>query len=199
MIYYEEIKKIFYENGGIANTASITNKGIHNTYLKRLVNDGKIEQIKKGLYLWIEGFDLSEIAIITKLFPESIICMNSALYYHGYTDRTPDKWHIAVSKDIGKESLKIRFPPIKPYFIEPKYLLIGVTNGEINGIQVKVFDKERAICDVIRYSNKLDKEIVNKAIQAYVRDSQKRISTLIEYSKKFKIYKKLKVWMEVWL
>lgn len=199
MCRYEEIKKIFDENDGIIKTSDITSKGIHNVYLQHLIKDGKIEKIKNGFYVWVENSDISEIAIIARLFPESIVCMDSALYCYEYTDRTPDKWHIAVNRNINKESLKIQFPIIKPYYIEPKYLEVGLSARIIDGTNVRIFDKERVICDVIRYSNKLDRELVNKAIQAYIKDSNKKIPTLIEYSKKFKIFNKVDLWMGVWL
>lgn len=34
---------------------------------------------------------------VTGLFPDGIFCMNTALFYHGYSDRTPLEWHIAMN------------------------------------------------------------------------------------------------------
>lgn len=45
-----------------------------------------------------------------------------------------------------------------------KYLDIGITNGNINDVSIRVYDRERCICDLIRYANKFDREMVNQAI-----------------------------------
>jgi hypothetical protein len=30
------------------------------------------------------------------LFPDAVLCMNTALFYYVYSDRTPAEWHLAV-------------------------------------------------------------------------------------------------------
>jgi len=199
MISFEEIRKIFIENDGIARTSDIIGKGFHNRHINTFINEGKIIRLKRGVYQWIEGGEKEEVEILFRLFPEAIICMDSALYYHGYTDRTPGCWHIAVDRDENKRKYRIDFPVVKIYFVKAQYLEIGVESGCINGTRVKVFDKERIICDVIRYSNKLDKELVNKAIQSYLKDPEKNISRLVNYAKRLRAYKKVQHWMGVWL
>ena len=71
--------------------------------------------------------------------------------------------------------------------------------GSINSTDIRVYDRDRTICDIIRYSNKLDREIVNKAIKAYLSDPGKNIAKLIKYAKEMKTYKKVQLWVGVWL
>ncbi len=49
---YLTIKKIFDENKGYAWTKEIIDKGIHTSYLYKLVENGVISRIKRGLYHW---------------------------------------------------------------------------------------------------------------------------------------------------
>ena len=196
---YNKVREIFEINHGLIRTSDITSRGIHNRVLNKLMESGVIVRVKRGYYQWVDGGALDEVELLVRLFPEAIVCMESALHYYGYIDRTPDRWHIAVSKDSNKSKYRIAYPFVKPYFIEPKYLDIGMTNGSINDIIIRVYDRERCICDLIRYANKLDREMVNQAIQSYVRDSQKNISILMDYSKILRVYKKLQMWVGVWL
>ncbi|WP_075362866.1 type IV toxin-antitoxin system AbiEi family antitoxin domain-containing protein [Desulfosporosinus metallidurans] len=121
--------------------------------------------------------------------------MESALYYHDYTDRTPDFWSICVNKS----KFKILYSPIKAYYFETDNLETGLIDGNINGIKVRIYNKERTICDVLRYSNKLDREIFNKAIQSYVKDPRRNITALLEYGKRLRVSKKIQTWLGVWL
>lgn len=134
-----------------------------------------------------------------RLLPDLILCMESTLYYYGYTDRNPDKWHVAVHRDANKKRLHIDYPLISVHYFDTKYLNMGVATGSINGVDFRIYDRDRTICDVIRHINKLDREIVNKAIKAYLADSGKNISKLIEYAKQMRAYKKIQLWIGVWL
>lgn len=197
MICYEKIKNIFIQSNGIMVTSDLIKQGITIRHLNKLINENKLFRIKKGVYQWIEA-PVEESAIIFKLIPKAILCMESALYYHGYTDRIPNCFHIAVDRDSNKRKYKINYPIVKPYYMESKYLEIGLIEGKINGTKVRVYDKERTICDVLRFSNKMDREIFNKALQNYINDDLKNIQRLIDYSKKFKVYNKMQTWIGVW-
>lgn len=194
--HFEKLKKIFENNNGIAERTDFAD--IHYRHINKLLKKGTVIRLKRGLYQWIEGMENDEIEILFKLLPESILSMESALHYYGYTDRTPDHWTISVNRNINKNKLKIVYPPIKPYYVNPSLLELGLTEGKINQIAVRVYNKERTICDILRYVNKMDREIVNKAIQAYIKDPQKNVSLLLDYGKKFKISKRIQTWLGVW-
>ena len=108
--------------------------------------------------------------------------METALFYYGYSDRNPAEWNIAIDKNASRQRTRIDYPSIKAYRLEPALLSIGVTRGEINFTDVRIYDRDRTICDVLRNMNKMDKEIFNKAIQGYVNDPQKNVPNLIEYT-----------------
>ena len=98
--------------------------------------------------------------------------MDTALQHYGYSARTPVAWHMAVSKNSSKTRFQIDYPFVKPYFVEPGLLELGLTDGEIDGVFVRIADKERAICDCLRYRNKMDQEIFNKVVQSYIADPE---------------------------
>jgi hypothetical protein len=125
--------------------------------------------------------------------------MDTALFYHGYSDRTPLAWHIAVSKDSGKSRFKIDYPFVRPYYVEPDILDLGLTAGEIDGNPVRIYDKERTICDCLRYRNKMDREIFNKSIQWYVNDTSKNIPRLMKYAGPLRVQAAVKNLIGVWL
>ena len=134
-----------------------------------------------------------------RLFPDAILCMDTALRYYGYSDRTPGEWHLAVSKDSGKSRFNIDYPFVKPYYVEPSVLELGLTNGNMDGHTVRIYDKDRLICDCLRYRNKMDKEIFNKAIRAYIEDPGKNIPKLMEYAGPLRVKKLAKDLIGVWL
>lgn len=195
----EHYKEIFERYGGMMRTKQLEAENILYRKIQQLIHEGYIEKVRYGYYQWVNPDDYSEAGTISRLFPDAILCMDTALRYYGYSDRTPADWHLAVSKDSGKSRFKIDYPFVKPYYVEPSMLELGLTIGNIDGHSIRVYDKERVICDCLRYRNKMDKEIFNKAIQSYILDAGKSIPKLMEYAKLLRVKKIAKDLLGVWL
>ena len=192
-------KEIFDRYGGIMKTSELTKEKIYYADVANLIRAGVVEKIRHGYYQWIDNDNLSEAVTISKLFPDGILCMDTALRHYGYSDRTPAEWHIAVNKFSNRTRFKIDYPFVKPYFVPPELLEIGLCEQKIDGNKVRMYDKEGVICDCLRYRNKMDKEIFNKAIQSYVSDTSKSIPKLMEYSVPLRCQKLVKDLIGVWL
>ena len=125
--------------------------------------------------------------------------METALFYYRYSDRNPAEWNITIDKNTSRQRTKIDYPFVRAYRVEPDLLSIGETKGEIDFTEVRIYDRDRTICDVLRNMNKIDKEIFNKAIQGYVSDPKKNIPNLMEYAKALRVQKRVKDLIGVWL
>ena len=192
-------KEIFDKYGGMMRTTQLQEEKILYRLLQRLIENGYVEKVRYGYYQWIDHDDFSEVGTVTRLFPDAILCMDTALRYYEYSDRTPGDWHLAVSKNSNKSRFKIDYPFVKPYFVEPSVLELGLTAGEMDGHSIRIYDKDRIICDCLRYRNKMDKEVFNKAIQNYINDPSKNIPKLLEYAEHLRVKKIAKDLIGVWL
>ena len=192
-------KSIFDKYGGMMRTTQLAEEKIFYPQREKLIADGYVEKIRRGYYQWINPDDFSEVGTVIRLFPDAILCMDTALRYYGYSDRTPGDWHLAVSKDSGNSRFKIDYPFVKPYYVEPAVLELGLTTGTMDGHTIRIYDKDRLICDCLRYRNKMDKEIFNKAIQKYIADPEKSIPKLMEYAGPLRVKKLAKDLIGVWL
>lgn len=195
MLSIEEIKSLFTENGYIMRTSQLSAFKIYYRDIQDLLNDEVIEKLRQGYYHLVDENDLSEIKIINLFYPDAIICMNSALFYHSYSDRTPLEWHLATTE----YKMKINYPFVKLYMLEKSKHEIGKADIYIDGHKSQIYDKERTICDCLRHINKMDKEVFNKAIQNYVKDQQKNIPNLMKYAKQLKLEKKVKDLISIWI
>ena len=195
----QHFKKIFDHYSGMMRTKELKQEKIYYKNIEQLIEAGCVEKVRYGYYQWVNPDDLGEIGTVSRLFPDAILCMDTALSYYGYSDRTPVEWHLAVSKDSGKSRFRIDYPFVKPYYIEPAVLELGLTSGNMDGHEIRIYDKDRVICDCLRYRNKMDKEIFNKAIQNYIADPEKRIPKLMEYAGPLRVKKIVKDLIELWL
>lgn len=195
----ETIKNIIKSNDGIAKTADFVAKGLTSYDVANLCKRGYLERVRHGYYRLAEQEDIKEEQLLAALLPECIVCVESALFYYGYSDFAPRQWSIAVPRTFSRTRLHIDSLAIKVYFVQPTLFEIGKTSGDFNGVQIAIYDRERTICDCFKYRTKLDSEMFNKALNAYAADKKKNLSKLSSYAKEMRVYKKLTDVMEVLL
>lgn len=183
----------------IIRTVDLNNMGLLSREIAELVNVGKLERIKQGYYRLAEGENDSDAKLISELYPDGVLCMTTALFYYGYSDRTPLTWDIAVDRNTSKARFNIDYPYVKPYYIDKAHLGYGITEAIYDDSILRIFDRDRLICECIKHENKMDREIYNKAIQAYINDGKKNITNLLDYAKRRNIHKKVRERIEVWL
>ena len=163
-----------------------------------ILSDNIIVRIKHGFYE-LTNYVPREEVIISRLFPEAVIFLESAMIEYGFTDRIPSAWQIAVNKDSNKKQYGIDYPFIEPYYLEPKFIEIGINIVEIDRVKVRIYDRDRTICDTLRYEKKLEEEVFTNAIKNYIKDPKKNVRNLYEYANIFNIKNKVQTYIGVWL
>ena len=198
----EEVKdvvlKAIDENGGIVKKEQLGKLGVDYRRIVELLNSGDIVRVKNGYYTdKLERF--SEEELVAALFPDAKLCMESALYAYGYIDQKPYGWRLAIDKNTSKSRFKMDYPKIVPYYTEPEALYIGAATIELHGATFGIYDKERMICDCLKYESKMEHDDFKAAIQGYIKDEDKDISNLLEYARERKVIKKVQSFIGVWL
>ena len=194
----EQITQLIEEQGGIVKKEQFTELGIDYRRILDFVQSGDLVRIKNGYYTdRIDRF--TEEELVARLFGDARLCMESALYAYGYISQKPYGWHLAVDKNTSKSRFKMDYPKIIPYYTEPEALELGSTEIMISGQQFQIYDRDRVICDCLKYESKLEREVFKEALQSYIRDSQKDISALMAYARARKVVSKVQSMIGVWL
>lgn len=194
----EQITQLIEEQGGIVKKEQFTELGIDYRRILDFVQSGDLVRIKNGYYTdRIDRF--TEEELVARLFGDARLCMESALYAYGYISQKSYGWHLAVDKNTSKSRFKMDYPKIIPYYTEPEALELGSTEIMISGQQFQIYDRDRVICDCLKYESKLEREVFKEALQSYIRDSQKDISALMAYARARKVVGKVQSMIGVWL
>lgn len=193
------VNDVFNKVGSIAKTSDFVAAGLKNYDVVSLCNQGRIERIRNGFYKLPDAEEPKEEELISKLLPQGIVCVESALFYYGYSDFTPREWTVAVPRSFSRAIKAMQEVPVKAYYVNNELYRYGATVGDFNGVTLKVYDRERTICDCFKYRSRLDNEMFSKALNAYACDSEKNLQNLSAYAKKLRVYKKVTELMEVLL
>ena len=196
----DTVNEVFSTVGEVAKKFDFISAGLKNQDVYSLLRQGFIERVRNGYYKLSASNEPKEENLLSKLMTKGIICVESALYYYGYSDFAPRKWTIAVPRSFSRKVKAIGEEiPVKAYYVQNDMYHLGETKGTFNGVSLPVYDRERTICDCFKYRTKLDNEIFNKAINAYVSDEKKNLANLSKYAKEMGVYKKMMNVMEVLL
>lgn len=194
----DKLKLAFANNCGVLKASQLKELKIDSRKINSLLKNGTIERITTGYYR-LASDNISEAAIISRLFPDGVLWHNTALFYYAYSDRTPIEWDIIISKNVSPSRFDIDYPYIKPFFVRPSRLSYGVTTIEIDNCVINIFDRDRLICECLKYEAEMDRETFNKAVQAYLADPKKNIKNLVNYAKKRKVLNRVHDVIGVWL
>lgn len=194
----QEVLDFIEAHGGIVKKEQFAELDVDYRRILDFVEAGKLIRVKSGYYTdRIDRF--TEEELIARLFPDARLCMDSALYAYGYISKKPYGWHLAVDKNTSKSRFRLDYPKVIPYYTEPEALEIGSVQMELWGHTYQIYDRERVICDCLKYEAKLEREVFKEAIQSYIADDEKDISALLDYAGERRVVKKVQALIGVWL
>lgn len=194
----KKVQEFIESRGGIVKKEEFASLDVDYRKILDFVEAGFLIRIKNGYYTdRIDRF--TEEELIARLFPDARLCLESALYAYGYIKQKPYAWHLAVDKNTSKSRFKMDYPKVIPYYTEPEALELGSATIELEGLTFQIYDRERLICDCLKYEGKLEREIFKEAVQAYIKDEDKDISMLMEYARARKVVSKVQGLIGVWL
>jgi hypothetical protein len=141
---------------------------------------------------------VDEMARMQARYKGAIFSHETALYLLGLTDRTPLFYSMTVPAVYNATPLKAS--GAKVYFVKRNLFLLGViTLKSSHGNDIKTFNLERTICDVLRNRNQVDVQLVNEALKKYVLQKDRNIDQLYNFAKQFRIQKIVREYIEVLL
>ena len=193
----DKILEILKNQNGILLTSDLAKLGIPRTYLSILIKKGEIQRISRGVYS-AANYMVDEMASMQARYKGAIFSHETALYLLGLTDRTPLFYSMTVPAVYNATPLKTS--GAKVYFVNRGLYLLGeITMKSSHGNNIKTFNLERTICDVLRNRNQVDVQLVNEALKKYVIHKDRNIDQLYNFAKQFRIQKIVREYIEVLL
>lgn len=192
----ESLKKIVRDNGYLY-TKDVIKAGIRREYLKKYLDRGSLIRESRGIYSFADSMS-DEFALLQSRCKKEIFSYGTALYFHGLSDRFPQMISMTVPKNYNVFYLKEELLHVEFHRIKPSLWDIGII--EINspqGGKIKIYNKERCICDIIRNRKRTDPQIFAQALKGYFASKDRDNIQLIEYAKKFHIENKVQEYMEI--
>lgn len=149
----------------------------HSQNLTRLVREGTLERVARGTYRAADG-PVSEhhaFAIVGTIAPHSVICLLSALTFHGVGTQLPFQVWVAIER--GSRPPVLSNPPLRVVRMGSASFKAGIEVHVIDGRKVRIYSVAKTIADLFKFRKRIG---IDVAIEA-LRDAwQRRLVTVDE-------------------
>jgi predicted transcriptional regulator of viral defense system len=131
--------------------------------------DGEVIRLARGLYQLPDAeLDANHsLAEAAKRFPKGVICLVSALAFHGLTDQLPKKVWMAIGRNDWTP--KPSDMQIRVLRFSDDLLIESVETHVIEGVSVKVFGVAKTVADCFRHRGKISLAVALEGLQEALR------------------------------
>jgi predicted transcriptional regulator of viral defense system len=192
-----KIVELAKANKGYIHTNEILSNKISAKYLSHMVASGQFDKIKNGLYR-LKDTQISEYEAFIEAslaIPKGVISLVSALDFYQLSTINPIAIHVTID-----HKAKITIPDhlnIELHYMSQPCFTLGIEQVSIRDIPIKIYDREKTICDCIKYRNKLGIDLVVEALKNYLNSNTRDLNKLLKYARLCKVEKITKSYLEV--
>lgn len=128
---------------------------------------------------------------------EAVVCLVSALSFHDLTDEVPSRVDLAIER--GTAPPGISWPPIKLFVFSKRSFVSGILDIQVDGVDGRVYSKEKTLADCFKFRNKIGQDIVLKALGRYLQREDADIAELLHQARVCRMYNVLKPYVEAFV
>ena len=171
------------EQGGYIRAKDIDNRAMYDQLLAEVAN-GNVIRIRHGIYALPEEMAKTMIDV-EKIVPGGVVCMYSAWAYYELTTKLPPDICIAIEKK--RKVILPDYPSVALYYWSQSAFELGISEREIEGYKVRIYDLEKSVCDAVKFRNKIGVDISSEILKNYLVRSDRNLTRLNEYAKKMRV------------
>ncbi|HAC33941.1 MAG TPA: transcriptional regulator [Gammaproteobacteria bacterium] len=181
---------------GLIRPRDLTERGLPTVALTRLVRQGRLQRVGRGLYA-LPDRPVSEhnaLAEVAHKHPQAIVCLLSALRFHDLTTQSPFEVWLAIPNKA--RAPKMDYPPLRIVRFSGEALNVGVEDHVIDGVPVRVTSVARTVADCFKFRNKIGLDVALEALQEAWRAKRVSMDKLWQYATLCRVTNVMRPYME---
>lgn len=149
-------------------------------YLDRLFRRRLVERVGRGVYAWPEAevtehHSLAEAALKA---PAGVVCLLSALRFHGLTSQSPHEVWLALPPKAWAP--KVDTPKLRLVRFSGAALSEMIDEHSVEGTMVRVYRPAKTVADCFKYRNKVGIDVAVEALRDCFRGRRATMDELWE-------------------
>jgi len=181
---------------GVLRPFELDRYGIPRVILRRMEASGHLTRVSRGLYSLPEP-DVTEhrsTVEVSKKIPKGVICLLSALRFHGLTAQNPHQIWIAIGEKARRP--KLEYPPLRVMRFSTVTLKAGVETHVEEGVMIRVFNPAKTVADCFKYRNKIGLDVALEALREAWRERRSTSQELWKYAELCRVANVMRPYLE---
>ena len=156
-------------NKGIFRLTEARALGLHPEQVRRLIRQGRLTRLARGLYTAASAVPTEHhtLAEVAKRVPKGIVCLLTALRFHGIGTQHPREVWLAVDRRAGVPRIDVA--PIRVVRLSGAALTAGIDEHDVEGVTVRMTSPARTVVDCFKFRNKIGVDVAVEALRDYRR------------------------------
>ena len=134
------------------------------------------------------------LAIAAKKTPGGVICLLSALRFHGLTTQDPHEVWMAIDFKAHKPSAAS--PALRVVRFSGPALLEGIEHHTLEGVRVSIYSAAKTVADCFKYRNKLGVDVAIEALRDALRARKTTVDEIHRFAKVCRVANVIRPYLE---
>jgi predicted transcriptional regulator of viral defense system len=176
--------------------AEVTRAGIHGQELSRLVREGALERVARGLY-HLPDRPVTEhhaLALAARAVPSGVICLLSALGFHNIGTQIPSEVWIALDRSARRP--RLAYPPLRVVRFSGPALHEGIESHRIEGQPVRMYGPAKTLADLFKYRNKVGLDVALEALREAWAERRVTVNQIDRYARVCRVERVMRPYLE---
>jgi len=133
------------------------------------VSKGELIRVGRGRYVLpqAEHSENLGLALVAAAVPRSVVCLLSALRFHGIGTQGPHEVWIAVEQGAARPRLD--YPPVRVTLMSGSAFTFGVERHQLDGVSVRIYSPAKTVADCFKFRNKTGLDVAIEALREVLR------------------------------
>jgi len=186
----------FLKRNTLARSKELKAIGVAATTISRAVSEGLVIRVGRGVYqLTDSDVDINiTLAEVSKQAPKAIICLVSALAFHGLTDQMPRKVWIAIG--VSNWEPNFERPRTRVVRLREPYFSGSIEEHSISGTMVPIYSIEKSLCDAFRLPKLVDRSVAIESLKSALKDRKTTLSKITSDAQKYRAWNQISPYLE---
>lgn len=184
------------KKAGVLRPRDLDAHGIPRTYLQRLRERGVLERVSFGLYR-LAGGDLTEKQSqveAARRIPDGVLCLLSALQFHGLTSQSPHEVWVAVRAKAWRP--KAGSVPLRIVHLTGPAFEHGVEAHEVGSVTLRVYSAAKTVADCFKFRSRVGLDVAMDALRDYRKQHRGGMDALWKAAQVCRVTRVMKPYLE---
>jgi len=192
----KKINNLCKKEGPVIRSSVLRTAGFCGKDTDELIRLGHLKRLRRGYYISSIKLDsMDTYVILSSVVPDAVISLFSAAQYHDLSSVIPQKIDITLPANKRVPVLPDDFQ-VKIYKAIPHIYDVGIQTVRKDGVPLKMYDRERTVCDFFRMRLQIGKDCAFEVLKNYMA-GKRQLQKLSEYAGLLQIKGVLYPYLEV--